>query len=412
MSQIAISAEPDDENSRYNFEQPISVTECKKLNCGSGLIDRFHRVYFPVSSGSDIYTDPMKIYSFIKQSTNGKTSLTKIVDNYKTSIDRFNSIGKHSFVIHNEQNISYVESRIDFPFMGHQTIISEERAKRPCLPTNKKEAQLTPEEIKTDVSQCPLCIPNLYEKTALPRDFFEGEVCVPNIFPFGLFHKTNCFAPHGKTLATLSQNDFLIYTSVSKKNTEDLKAKGFSEVFNFINWGKLAGQTLKHPHFQDGAYPSGLSTTSLNRRNKYLELKEYSEKPLEDFFNIIRNSPLLCCENDNIIVMAPYAPRLPDEVNIYVKNASNFMQINDKTAKDLSKMLAVSCNFLSNRGVTDMNIGCYQDNLQDPSGNPMMFCLLPRNKNILANSELTYGTWVIDTYPEKTAQEYREYGDL
>ena len=234
----------------------------------------------------------------------------------------------------------------------------------------------------------------------------------PNLFAYAMQHKVNCFAPHDhKYLDALTLLDWERYLGISVKNARTLLRQGYTETFNIINFGKLAGGTQAHPHSQDGVLVSDGTSRIEWERGQFKVLSNTLDDPFGEYFQFARKNGLDCLETEEVMVMAPYAPQFPDQIEIYVKpRSSSLLSLQKNTIRDLAKALHHTTHFLSTqRGVTDMNFAIHQDTLDSSSSYRLHLHLFPRNKNIPAGMEFAYSQNVIDTFPEQTAEAYRAY---
>ena len=307
-----------------------------------------------------------------------------------------------------------IECRVDPFFPTHATVISEERAKRPM----RKVIRVR--DIKADQEEKERCFfePHNAHLTPQPQEQHEElafddycPVSFDNICPFAVEHRVNCYAPHERKYPELLRcRDFENYLSISVKNARTILKKGYSEMFSFINIGLAAGGTQAHPHSQDGIRFFEGSSLESRERMFFSLLENDVDDPFKHYFQYLQKQSLKCLETEEIFMTAPYAPRFPDQVDLYVKPAcANFIRLQGPTRHHLAKGLYHAVQFLTKkREVTDLNIVAHMDSLESSSGYRLHFHILPRNKNIFASLE-SEGIYVVDTYPEETAREFREH---
>jgi UDPglucose--hexose-1-phosphate uridylyltransferase len=249
------------------------------------------------------------------------------------------------------------------PITGRWVIIATDRAKRPT--DFAKESV----EIRGN-GFCPFCPGNesktppevlAYGRNGTGRDTPGWTVrVVPNKFPAlgiegdldrageGLFDRMNGVGAHEviietpdhqATLATLSEKNIEDVLWAYRDRMLDLKNdKRFRYILIFKNHGEAAGASLEHTHSQLIALP----IVPRQVREEVDSARRYfQEKERCIFCDIIRqerdSSVRVICENDQFLVIAPYAPRFPFETWILPKqHASAF----EHTQSPMYAMLA------------------------------------------------------------------------
>jgi UDPglucose--hexose-1-phosphate uridylyltransferase len=231
------------------------------------------------------------------------------------------------------------------PVTGRWVIISTERRKRPT------DFQLTSVEIRPD-DACPFC--EGHERMT-PRELLaerrNGNApngpgwelrVIPNQFPVlrvegmldregeGLFDKMNGIGAHeviietprhDETLATMSAEAVELVLASFRARIADLKNdRRFRYIIIFKNHGTAAGALLDHSHSQLIALP-------IVPREVRDELEgaraHFAARERCVFCDIIRQETKdvrrLIAENDEMVALAPYAPRFPFETWILPK---------------------------------------------------------------------------------------------
>jgi UDPglucose--hexose-1-phosphate uridylyltransferase len=224
------------------------------------------------------------------------------------------------------------------PVVGRWVIIATERARRP--------SQLVPAPPPAPPGLCPFC-PGHEDKT-------PGEVyafgrhgghpngpgwtvrVVPNRFPAlkiegdldrqaeGIYDRMNGVGAHeviietpehGKTMELLSQTELTDVLVAFKARVLDLRNdQRFRYVLLFKNHGASAGASLEHPHSQLIALPvvPRQVTSELLGARRHHELKERCI-----YCDIVgqerKDRSRLVYENDDFVVICPWAPRGPFE---------------------------------------------------------------------------------------------------
>lgn len=308
-----------------------------------------------------------------------------------------------------------IECRVDPFFPTHGTIISRERAKRPMKKTER--IRHTEAELQKEKEACKF-EPHNAHCTPQPQEHheelsYEGycPVSFDNISPFALDHRVNCYAPHEKKYPEmLMSRDFENYLAISIKNARAILKKGYSAMFSFINIGLAAGGTQPHPHSQEGIRLLERSSLESRERMFFSLLENDVDDPFHHYFQYSLKQGLCCLETSEIFMTTPYAPRFPDQIDLYVKPAcANFIHLKGPTCHHLAKGLYHAVQFLSTqRNVDDFNIVAHLDSLESSSGYRLHFHILPRNLNIFASFE-SDGLYVVDRFPEETASSFRTY---
>ena len=304
-----------------------------------------------------------------------------------------------------------IEIRIDPLFAQyslHTTLISEERAKRPIL--IKSVLETIDKDGKKE--ECDFCKPRVYLETAVPK-IHHGEkqiVTAPNLFPYILPHFITIFTnEHKQNLENLTENDITIYLSTGREIAYNLKEDGQDGMWDFINWGAKAGASQPHPHAQRGGLYK-LMRTLMDKELESLEKiknKLNGKDPFEFYMKLVRDSPLLIYEDDDVFVFAPYAPKFTDQIDILTKRKdkviSNYLELEDEMIDSISKsMIDVLRKLRTERGVTDLNIETHQARFDGSIDYRMHWHIYPR-KSLIAGMELN-NIYIVSAYPEDTAK--------
>jgi len=234
------------------------------------------------------------------------------------------------------------------PILGRWIIISKERGKRP-----------TDFIIEDDSSRggfCPLCAGN--EKTTpaevlsyapdnhTPNTPGWSLRVVPNKYPAlviegdlakegeGLYDKMNGIGAHEVIIETPNHGDSFTYLPLDRMKQVFLAFRDrlidlaqdsrFKYVMIFKNHGKAAGASLEHSHSQLVALPilPRMITSELEGSLAYYRYKERCV-----FCDIIhqekRDPVRVVCENEQFLVIVPFAPRSPFEMWLLPKRHSS-----------------------------------------------------------------------------------------
>lgn len=401
---------------RYSFEKPLRVTPYAE-----DYRDELQRNFVRTTENPFLLSDPFELYLYVLEQKNDEIFITRLNNSINSIFERSLTPDYDPMFFLGDYRRINIQTRNDLPFGLHQTAISDVRANRPGK-TPKKEEE-NPYLEKKEKDECKFEDHNIGQ-TPEPRYYLNGykkgqfsPVSVPNLFGFAVMGRVNTFAEHEKKRPErLVKEDFVNYLSISKRNAECYFNQGYFDMVNIINFGKLAGASQTHPHSQDGVVRPNKITLNGLEREVWGNISEYIEDIFGEMINIYRNAAgsmnFFAYENERTIVVAPFAPRVPDQLDIIVKprNVSNLLEMCDKTREDIADSLAKSVNFLATRrGVSDFNVLLHQSTLNAyKKGFRLHFHIMPRNKNTLAGFELN-GIYVVDTYPEKTAEAMREY---
>ncbi|HYE24170.1 MAG TPA: galactose-1-phosphate uridylyltransferase [Clostridia bacterium] len=253
------------------------------------------------------------------------------------------------------------------PIVGRWVIISTDRAKRPT------------DFVRTHVTHkggfCPFCYGN--ENKTPPeilayrpnsnggqRDTPGWSVrVVPNKFPAlqvegtqnrqaeGMFDKMNGLGAHEVIVETPEHKASL--ASLPEKRIEDVlwawrdrivdlkQDKRLKYILIFKNWGEQAGATLEHPHAQLIALPivPKHAAEELDGAKQYFIYKErciFCDIVRQELENPIR----VADENEDIVTLAPFAPRFPFEMWVLPKkHESSFENSPSRIFESLAKAI-------------------------------------------------------------------------
>lgn len=309
-----------------------------------------------------------------------------------------------------------IEQRTDPFFPLHTTTISDKRADKPGRIFEKRKRGDKADRVEKE--KCYFEPSNIHQ-TPKPREYHpelevDGyvPVSVSNKHGFSLLGRVNCYTSHDKKYPEMLQmKDWMNYLLISAKNANRIVSEGYGDMFNIINFGKLAGGSQPHPHSQDGVLVNRYSSTQFRELDMFFHLEQNDDHPFETRANFLRKQGLECFEDDSVFISAPYAPRFPDELELTLKTkVCNFRQLPKLDAKKVANGLYHAVHFLSTeREVTDFNVIAHQDSLLENSEYRMHFHILPRNKNVLGGVEIGFNGYIVDTWPEATALAFRKY---
>jgi len=251
------------------------------------------------------------------------------------------------------------------PITGRWVIIATDRGKRP--------SDFVKETVRIRGGFCPFCYGNedktppeilAYRTDGGPRNSPGWRLrVVPNKFPAlgiegdlnrqgdGLFDKMNGVGAHeviietpdhNATLATIGEQEIEDVFWAFRDRMLDLKKdKRFRYILIFKNHGEAAGASLEHAHSQLIALPI---VPKLVREEIEGSKAHFSFKERCVYCDIIRqelNSGMrVIDENQDFVIIAPYAPRFPFETWILPKtHDSCFENAQKREYQNLSKIL-------------------------------------------------------------------------
>jgi hypothetical protein len=230
----------------------------KRVN--SHLEDETGREFIPTND-SRIHTDPYQWDCYVSEERQGSLFLQKVIDGNDGFFSRRTNTSNDKHVMdYIISGVSY-ELRDDVLFGLDQTKFSSVRANKPGrFSINEKP---TEQDIANEMTTC-IGEQQNHSKTPQPRRYydeleFDGytPLTVPNKFPFSQMHTINLFARHDKRLLErIVARDLMNYLLIGRENAKAIRKAGFEGMISFINFGKLAGASIPHPHSQDQAESS------------------------------------------------------------------------------------------------------------------------------------------------------------
>lgn len=252
------------------------------------------------------------------------------------------------------------------PILGRWIIISKERGKRPT--------DFIVEKSTTKAGFCPLCPGN--EKTTPPEVLSYGHPghasnspgwtlrVVPNKYPAlviegdldkvgeGLYDKMNGIGAHEvivespnheECFADLSLESMTQVLFAYRDRLIDLAHDSrFRYVMVFKNHGKAAGASLEHSHSQLVALPI-LPRMIVSELDGSMAYYRYKERCI--FCDIIhqelREATRIVCENEQFLVITPFAPRSPFEMWVLPKqHSSSYISMENHSFTLLAKVFS------------------------------------------------------------------------
>lgn len=331
----------------------------------------------------------------------------------------------HEILHEGKEKKSLIEIRIDPLFDKyslHSTSISEARASKP--ESFKMNGHIKGEEEPDVDENCIFCPKKIFELTPEPK-IIHGElstiedsqykiITVPNLYPFSVPHYVTIFSKHKPDLRKLTFDALINYMESCYFLAREMKGKkGVEGMWDIINWGPAAAASQLHPHAQRG----GIRKMMVVRADKEAEaieklVQETGKGQFEEYIAKVRDSPYFIFENSLLQIHAPFAPRLPDQVDVICKKSVNtILDIESKGERDeiARTMLGIFHALREERGVTDLNMIMHQERFSQKGNYRLHWHIMPRNKNKLGALEIGEDINVVAVYPEKTAQILREH---
>lgn len=161
-----------------------------------------------------------------------------------------------------------------------------------------------------------------------------------------------------------------------------------------FNIGRLAGQSIPHFHIQYGWEVA-------------LEKRSIGAKELDLYFDELESVDLVLFRNDRVSIVAPWTPKGQFALEVYFHNKFEFTELDDN---DLALFTilgnAIVKKYLS-LGIQNLNI-VFANSPAGRKVEPLIAHFVPR-VNMTALYEIR-GVNVVDTPPQKIAEEFRRYG--
>jgi len=224
----------------------------------------------------------------------------------------------------------------------------------PPILVYSKNKILKSEEIKNDKNWDVVLIPNKYpalshKNNTCAADFKNG--------PFNLktgvgTHDLIVFRDHFKGLADLNfQNFFGAFLLLQKRYLDLAKDKCHIYTSTFCNYGKSAGASLTHPHFQIltlPIIPPDVNDSLLGSLNYFKKHKKCIHCEMLKFD--LKENKRIIFKDKNAIAITPFISRSPFEIRIYpLKHISNFEHTNLSDLKSVVLALQVSLQKIKNK---------------------------------------------------------------
>jgi galactose-1-phosphate uridylyltransferase len=305
------------------------------------------------------------------------------------------------------RQVTYL-TRID-PLSGNVAKISEERARRSI--GISVELQIRP------VENCDFCA----FRQHTPKERIEhtcGAISVPNRYPWEKYDWITIYPPfsHHKLLLSDLYFDDMERMIESSYDLATMCGRD-PEVISFMdftNWGVFAGASQQHPHSQRKSITQVPSPSVQNEMEHCHHLMErYGRNPFSILEQEERTDGSRVIHDDNIFIASMFAPTCPDEILVFPKeDIAHIIQTTECDRKAIIQpVLGIFPALFFYRGVTDLNMAVHMATFAKMEEARKYYRwhmhIYPRRSRLpvdRAGSELGFGTEVIDTLPEVTAE--------
>ena len=281
------------------------------------------------------------------------------------------------------------------------------------------------EVIERTVSDCSFCPHNISQRTPkfppvlVPEGRIKRGECLlfPNLYPFAEYH----------AVATLTERHFLDLDEFTTEMLVDnlvaskdfialVQQKDEKAVYPMWIWNHLpsSGASIIHPHIQITV--DRTPTPELRkligkseeywqerRRNYWQELIEV-ERGIGDRY---------IGENDSVAVIASFAPRGNNEVQVIFKGPVSLSDLDERQISDFSSVIVKILYSYKGMGVNSFNVITYSAPLMEHADYFWMSARIisrPVFQSFYtcdAGYRRFYDVWVIETLPEEVAREMR-----
>jgi galactose-1-phosphate uridylyltransferase len=310
------------------------------------------------------------------------------------------------------KQVTYL-TRVD-PLSGNVAKISEERARRGI--GISVELQIRP------IEKCDFCA----FKEHTPKERIEhacGAISVPNKYPWEKHDWITIYPPfsqHKMLLSDLYFDDMqrMIETSYELATicAEDPEVIAFMD---FTNWGVFAGASQQHPHSQRKSVTQVLSPVVQAEMEHCHQLMElYGQNPFSILEKEERADGRRVIHDNEIFIASMFAPTCPDEILVFPKEEiAHVVQTTEcDRRRIIEPILGIFPALFFYRGVTDLNIAVHMAPYTEIEKARKYYRwhmhIYPRRARLpidRAGSEIGFGTEVIDTIPEVTAELLRHW---
>jgi len=281
------------------------------------------------------------------------------------------------------------------------------------------------EVIERTVSDCSFCPHNISQRTPkfppvlVPEGRIKRGECLlfPNLYPFAEYHAVATLTERHFLDLDEFTTDMLVDNLVASKDFIALvQQKDEKAVYPMWIWNHLpsSGASIIHPHIQitvDRTPTPELRKLigkseeywQQRRRNYWQELIEV-ERGIGDRY---------IGENDSVAVIASFAPRGNNEVQVIFKGPVSLSDLDERQISDFSSVIVKILYSYKGMGVNSFNVITYSAPLMEHADYFWMSARVisrPVFQSFYtcdAGYRRFYDVWVIETLPEEVAREMR-----
>lgn len=319
-----------------------------------------------------------------------------------------------------------IEFRKD-PLTGRWCRLNLKRTER-VKHTGESEERALMDIVAKSRGNCFFCPENLESKTPkFPYDLIPegrlkvGSACLfPNLFPFGEYHAVGIFSEeHYLRLNEFSPELISNCVKACLEYLVRVYAEHPDVQYGLINWNHMfpAGASILHPHLQILAdhRPTCYLEELLTKSAEYY--KKYGGNYWSDLVAVEKaNQVRLIGETGAITWLASYAPQGNNEVLGVFSGVSALSRLKGSHVEDFSLGLSKILRGYHDKGVRSFNMTVYPSPMgQDLEYYSLNVKLISRpSPNIFYTCdagfmERLHDEMVIETRPEKTAEELKKY---
>ena len=188
---------------------------------------------------------------------------------------------------------------------------------------------------------------------------------------------------------------------------------------DFTNWGVFAGASQQHPHSQRKSITQLPSPSVLNEMEHCHQLMEkYGRNPFSILEQEERTDGRRVIYDNGTFIASVFAPTCPDEILVFPNEdiAHIIQTTEDDRRRIIQPILGIFPALFFYRGITDLNIAVHMATFAEREEARKYYRwhmhIYPRRGRLPADragSEIGFGTEVIDTMPEVTAELLRRW---
>ena len=217
---------------------------------------------------------------------------------------------------------------------------------------NSRNIQVVSNQALTQLDWQIVVIPNKYPAFGLADDLNERAVGPYQVSDGVGFHEVVIYRDHIKPLTDFSVGELKSVISVMRQRYLELMDQKFVNYISvFHNQGQEAGASVSHPHSQIIAIPviDPDLRRSLEGSQRYFNLNHHCVHCAMMKWDL-ENGERIVFENDQFVVLVPFASRVSFEMRIYPRqHKSYFERITDNEIMPLAEALQQSLSRLAKK---------------------------------------------------------------